>query len=386
MSAGDSTEHGSSRPDHYVPVRIETAFVEEEAQPASLLRLVNVVLRHRRIVVGLPILLAAVVCTVTLLLPRQYTSTATFLPSEPQAAQLGQLAGIAAQFGFSLPGATPAESPEFYAALLRSEQTLRAAVRSEYRLVDETEPDTTWIAGDLIGLWEITGRTRARQVENAAKALQRRMSTRTSAETGIVVLSVRTRWPELSVQIAERMLGLVNEFNLETRQSQASNEKEFVTGRMEEARGELAVAEDTLEQFLAQNRRVENSPQLSFERDRLQRRVALHQEVYSSLAQALEQAKIEEVRNTPVISVVEDPYQPARADRRRLVTKGLLSLALGTLLGLMLAFGAEFFLVSRVSDPERYEEFRRLSSETTGDVRSLWQRLRRTNVSRSRTP
>jgi uncharacterized protein involved in exopolysaccharide biosynthesis len=374
-SSGDSPEQGSSGAERYVPVRIETAFVEEEAEPASLLRLVNVVLRHRRLVVGVPIVLAAVVCTVLLVLPRTYTVAVSFVPSEAEG-QLSQLAGLAAQFGFSLPGSDAAESPEFYASLLRSGAVLRSAVGSSYRIVDETDPDTTWIAGDLIQLLEIRGRTRPRQVESAVKELQQRLTTRTSPETGMIALSVSTRWPELSVQITERLLELVNEFNLETRQSRASNERQFVTSRLEQAGAELREAEDSLQSFLQQNRRIENSPQLRFERDRLQRRVSLQQQVTTSLAQALEQAKIEEVRNTPVITVVEAPFQPARPDRRRLIVKGLLTLVLGGFLGVVLAFANEFFLVSKQRDPDRYTEFRSLSADAKRDVQRLWRRLR----------
>ena len=143
MAAGDSPDSGPT--DRLVPVRIETAFIEEEAEPASVLRLVNVVLRHRRIVVGLPILLATIVCSYTLLTSRTWSASASFAPSESQAAQMGQLAGIAAQFGFNIPMAASGESPEFYVALLRSGEIRRSAVRSPYRRVDQTQPDTTWI-------------------------------------------------------------------------------------------------------------------------------------------------------------------------------------------------------------------------------------------------
>jgi uncharacterized protein involved in exopolysaccharide biosynthesis len=376
MSAGDSHD---SRPaaERLVPVRIETTFVEEESEPASLLRLVNAVLRRRRIVIGLPIVLATIVCSVTLLRSRTWTASASFSPSESQAAQMGQLAGIAAQFGFSIPIAASGESPEFYVGLLRSGEIRRSAVRSTYRLVDETQPDTTWITGNLVELFEIRGRSEAGRLDGAVEQLGRRMSVGTTPETGVVRLSVQTRWPELSVQVAGRLLELVNEFNLQTRQSQANAEREFVAQRLVEARSDLAVAEETLQGFLQSNRRIENSPQLGFERDRLQRVVTLRQEVVISLAQALEQAKIEEVRNTPVITIVEQPYPPAKPDRRRLIMKGLVSLALGLFLGIVAAFAIEFMGASRDRDPELYEEFRQLTAATKRDARGLWGRLRR---------
>lgn len=375
MSAGDSHDSGTAQ--SRVPVRIEAAFIEEESEPASLLRLVNVVLRHRRVVVGVPILLATLVCSYTLLKSRTWTASAAFSPSESQAAQMGQLAGIAAQFGFSIPMAASGESPEFYVALLRSGEIRRAAVRSSYRRIDRAGQDTTWVTGDLVELFEVRGRSEQGRLEGAVERLGRRMSVGTSPETGMVRLSVQTKWPELSVQIAERLIDLVNEFNLQTRQSQANAEREFVSRQLETARSELARSEDSLQSFLQSNRRIENSPQLGFERDRLQRAVTLRQEVVISLAQALEQAKIEEVRNTPVITIVEAPYPPARPDRRRLIVKGLVSLALGLFLGIVTAFAIDFMAASRDRDPERYDEFRGLATEAKRDVRSLWGGLRR---------
>ena len=162
---------------------------------------------------------------------------------------MGQLAGIAAQFGFSIPMAASGESPEFYVALLRSGEIRRAAVRSSYRRIDRAGQDTTWVTGDLVELFEVRGRSEQGRLEGAVEQLGRRMSVGTSPETGMVRLSVQTKWPELSVQIAERLIDLVNEFNLQTRQSQANAEREFVSGQLETARSELARSETVCSPF-----------------------------------------------------------------------------------------------------------------------------------------
>jgi uncharacterized protein involved in exopolysaccharide biosynthesis len=97
---------------------------------------------------------------------------------------------------------------------------------------------------------------------------------------------------------------LLNEFNLETRQSQALEEGRFVSARMAEAQEELREAEEALKTFLQQNRQFRNSPELVFEHDRLQRQVAMRQEIFTSLAQSHEQSRIDAVRDTPVITVI----------------------------------------------------------------------------------
>src|SRR2546428_650042 len=107
----------------------------------------------------------------------------------------------------------------------------------------------------------------------------------------------------LSGLASELGLALVNTFNLERRQSRAAQEKRFVETRRTEARDELQVAEDRLKSFLERNRDYRNSPQLVFDQERLAREVALRQQLLTSLSQAYEQARIDEVRDTPVITV-----------------------------------------------------------------------------------
>ena len=70
-------------------------------------------------------------------------------------------------------------------------------------------------------------------------------------------------------------------------------------------------------------------PELNFQQERLQRQVQLQQQLYTTLSQSFEQAKIEEVRDTPVITVVEPPEAPVRPDPRGLVRNAFLTIILG---------------------------------------------------------
>jgi len=60
--------------------------------------------------------------------------------------------------------------------------------------------------------------------------------------------------------------------------------------------------------------------------------------VYNTVAQSNEKTKIDEVRNTPVITVIEKPSLPARADGRGLVKFGLLAIVLGVLAAIGIGF------------------------------------------------
>lgn len=365
------------------PVVVEPVYWEDDAEEISLIRLVNVLLEHRRIVVGLPLLVAFLVVGYTMLQPRSWTSSASFMPQGGgTGGQLSRISGLAAQFGVNVPTGESGESPQFYAELLRSREILESAARTRYDFTVDGDagagtaasPDT--LSGSLVELFEIEARTPALATKAAVGALRNRTSVSTNAETGVVEVSVTTPWPELSRQVADRLIGLVNEFNLRTRRSQAQEERQFLENRLEQARAELHAAEDSLERFLERNRSFENSPTLRFENQRLERRVELRQQVYSSLSQSYEEAKIAEVRNTPVITVVEPPDAPARPDPRRVRLKGVLGLLLGGMAGVFWAFGREFMEGAREHDPDDYREFETLRRETAEELRGLWRRVR----------
>ena len=142
---------------------------------------------------------------------------------------------------------------------------------------------------------------------------------------------------------------------------------------MRQAFQELGVAEDSLRGFLERNRTYQSSPALSFEAARLQRRLDLRQQVYSSLAQAFEQARIDEVRNTPVITVVDTPEESVRLDGKAL-PRAAVGLVIGLLLGMGVALVFEYVARRRQVAPEEFDEIRGLLA----GLRSKWS-LRRTS-------
>jgi uncharacterized protein involved in exopolysaccharide biosynthesis len=98
------------------------------------------------------------------------------------------------------------------------------------------------------------------------------------------------------------------------------------------SRDSLRMAENRLESFMRANRQYQNSPELSFARERLQRELSLQQQVYTTLVQAYEDARMREVRNTPVIAIVDSATVPSGPDSRGRVRR----LALGTIAGAIL--------------------------------------------------
>lgn len=282
--------------------------------------------KHRwRAVLTASLTCFALTVVVTLVRGARYTVSTSFLlqgGTQPTAA-----AGLAARFGVVLPQNDPGQSAQFYGSLAQSNEVLRRLVQANYS-VDSVAPGT-----DLLELFESEGRTRDERVEDAIQELRHALRITLTEETGLVRINVTTRWRSVSLQVASNMLEVLDSFNIARRQRSAAAERVFTEAQSQEAEASLRAAEDSLQVFLENNRRFQSSPELVVQHDRLVRSISMRQAQYTSLEQALDAAELDEVRNTPLIAVVEPPRAPARADRRFLLVKGLMALIIGAIFG-----------------------------------------------------
>ena len=302
----------------------------------SLWEVLAVLLRRRGTIVLTTLLVAGAAATYAQLRALRYTSAAVFRPQGTEVPG-GQLMALASQFGVSVPGGGEEASPAFYAELLTSRALLLLLASETY----EVEGEGAVLLRDLLEIEEESEAERDEEVIDWLR--EEAVSVSTGRETGTVTLSVTTEWPDLSRAIAALLVAELQRFNLETRQSQAAEERRFIESRVEQARADLRVAEDSLRVFLEQNRQWENSPLLRFRQEAMAREVTLRSSVLNTLVQSFIEARISEVRDTPVITVLQEPFLPPRHDPRQRVLIGLLGVVLGGMLGIVLAFVVEAF-------------------------------------------
>lgn len=355
----------------------------EIADDVSLLPYINVVLRRRFLVVGVAAAVAAFVAGYQLLLPRTYTSSASFI-AQFRTSTAG-LSAVAAQLGLTSPGAEAGRSPAFYADLLVSREVLARVVGASLVMQSDGGIQT----GTLTELYRISGKDERLRRDAAVRLLRRSISVNLNNKTGLLRFSVKARDALVAEQVTSRVLAELGRFNLESRQSQAAAERRFTEERLVEVREDLRAAEDRLQSFLERNRDYRNSPVLTFQQDRLARDVALKQQLYTTLAQAFEQAKIEEVRDTPVLTVVERPEVPVQPDPRHLARNSVLALFLGAVLGGMMVIAASSFAEAGTRDSEGLEEFQALGrvalNELRHPLRALQAALRRHQAAEAKT-
>lgn len=246
-------------------------------------------------IVGVPTALALVI---SLLLPKYYRSTATILP-ETERSKSGTLGGLSDLA--SLAGVSTGEGSlvKLYPTIIKSESVLKNVLYARYRSV--TFKDSV----NLIQFWEIEASTPELVYESALKSLQAQLEVSMEVKTNVVTLSIEASEPQLSADIINRVTSELDQFIRTKRRTNASEQRKWIEARLLEVAGDLEKSENTLKEFREQNRRVTDSPQLLLKQDRLMRNVQINATLYAELKKQYELIKIEEIKNIPIINIMD---------------------------------------------------------------------------------
>jgi uncharacterized protein involved in exopolysaccharide biosynthesis len=345
------------------PVSQRSAVPPEDREDVSVFDLLTPLVRRRRIIALTALGCALITAIVVLILPTRFTATTTFVPEAPKESSLSSsLGGLATQFGLGAQIGT-AYSADFMADVLRSRGIREAVLATEF-------PDPRDGAGrvnrPLLQILQVDGDTPARRLEIGIRTLDKATSISLDRRTGVVSLKVTLGDPDLAARVANQMVEELNRFNVERRRSQSGEERLFTERRLEEARLELADAEEELVRFLQRNRQFSEFSVVAVGARRLERRVQLKQEVLATLSRSYEEARINEVRETPVLTVIDRADPPAWKSFPRRTLSVIAALLVGAVLGMAIAYLAEARRRVRPEVRPDYREFLLAVGEARG--------------------
>ncbi|HJP56424.1 MAG TPA: hypothetical protein VJ847_05270 [Gemmatimonadales bacterium] len=332
--------------------------IAEPAEPprqTSLLRVAAAVAARWRLIALCGLLGGAVAATWALLAHPRYRATAKFALEErtlnPSAA--GGLAALAGQLGAGSLGGT--RSLQFYADVVVGRDVLTRVALDSF-----ADPANRAQRRPLIDILHITGADSAHRISDAVDFLSARaVGTTTNDRTGTITLNVTLPDAQLAADVARRLYEHLEQFNFETRRSAASERRRFAERAVATSRGQLAQAEGALRAFLEANRAgVNDIPRLAFQREQLNRRIELLTDEYGRLSRELQDAQIDEVRDTPVFTLVQAPVAPVYRDfprrTRMTITGAVLAAALAVAWAAFRAAGWSL----RELDPAGYQQLR----------------------------
>lgn len=276
--------------------------------------------RQWRLVTGIPFLAGVVVAVVLLLTPNSYRAVTSFIPEVRgrAGAGSGSLAGLAAAAGLSIGAVDAGETPQFYADLVKStpvaDHVLRLKVPGRKALFGRSEADLITLLDFLApGSDPMNAR-----LEHARENLRSMTEVALIRQTGVIEVAVMAPNPMLAAVIANEYVRQLVVFNVEFRQTKARRSRQFAELQVAEAERALTAAEDSLSNFVENNRSV-SSPLLRLDQARLERKVQVRQELFVSLNRDLESSRIREADETPALNVIALATEPAfkAAPKRR---------------------------------------------------------------------
>lgn len=309
----------------------------EEELEINLLDFLNVILKRWKLIAKICFCVVLLTAVYSLIKTPLYTAEVTVLPpSESGTGGISQLRSVAMQFGL-VQGEGSLDSPLMYKKVLESRELINRVVQHDYRSPDDESKKT------LIEIYELNDvEDPEERLYLAYKKLRDLMKISVDNESMSLTLSVDAHDPRLAADIANAMVEELDKINQEIRTTKAKSNKNFIEERLEETKKSLRNAEDALKRFREKNRRIEDSPELLVQYGRLKREVELQQELFITLSQEYELAKIQEVKDTPQIytlSKAKPPMEKSSPKRKRnVMISGLFSFILAILAALILEY------------------------------------------------
>jgi uncharacterized protein involved in exopolysaccharide biosynthesis len=206
------------------------ASVHKESDEISLLDLLIVLAERKRVILTVTAIFAVLAIVISLILPTRYTATVTLLPPQQSssmgamlASQLGSMGGMAALAGGSLGLKNP---NDMYVAMFKS-RTVEDAMVQHFGLMQEYH---------------------AKFSSDARKTFEGRATVDGSGKDGLIHISVEDHDPRRAADLAN---GYVDQFRLQSQHmaiTEASQRRMFFEQQLEQAKDNLANAEEAMKQ------------------------------------------------------------------------------------------------------------------------------------------
>lgn len=298
-----------------------TQNMEVDGRIAEGVRPLSTILSHVVFIAKVVLGSSFIFVVILLLLPNYYQSTTTLLPGPAESLtslSMG-LSSLASLAGVSVGNMNPEQS---YPAIIKSEAVLKRVIYQKYPVEGQTREL------NLIEYWEIEADTPQEDYERALEKLRDQLKVAVDRETFVVSVSISTRDANLSAAIVNSIASNLDSFVRTKRTSTATEQRKWIETRLAQVEEDLKKSEEALKVFKEKNRRVIDSPELILELERLTRDVMINSTLYTELKKQIEIVKIEEIKNIPVISVMDEgrPAALHSSPRRGLLLIGFMVL------------------------------------------------------------
>ena len=255
--------------------------------------------------------------------------------SSSGASRGGSAAGLAAQFGINLPSSQK-EGKWLYQEIIKSKIIAKSLLKKKFETVE------FGVKKPLIDI--LTYELREKKIPNevleiiAANTLINMIGVSENIKTSVFTISITSKEAKLSALINGALIDELDNHQQNYNKGKTSKALKFIKERILEVQLDLQNSEESLKIFLDRNRRIENSPALQLEQQRLLREVNVLTSVFTTLKQQQETTKIEYLKESNYIVKIDDPETPLTPSYPKKSKTLFMSLLIGLLIGSLIAF------------------------------------------------
>lgn len=248
------------------------------------------------------------------LFKKYYNSEISLYPAKKDTSQaFSQFQSIAANLGMN----TPSNDQSFNIPdVVMSRLIANKAVLNNWNLKNGQSID-------LINLWDLNKLSWKSffsknlpdslvVIENAIKKFNKHIKVSEDRLSGLIKITTTFQDPYIAAGVANFVGNEVELYIQKENSAQSTKEKLFISDRLSIVKKELESSELQLKDFRERNRGYEDSPELFMIYSRLFREVEAKKEVYLTLQQQLELARIEEVKQSPILHILDHAVPPTR--------------------------------------------------------------------------
>lgn len=350
-----------------------------EDDEIDLIALAKNIWDRRKFVLKTVIIFAIIGVFVALVTPSQFTTSTKMVPQSSGGNQKvgGGLSSLASMAGISLNmNQTSSELlPQTYPQIVQSVPFQLKLMQTRFDFSDVDKPVTlleyyteyskpgvlSVIKKYTIGLYGVISQAikgqknsgkeemkigntikLTKEQETVRKIISENISLEINDKDGFIQLNSSFHEADLSAQVAQKAQELLQQYITNFKVEKASEQLNFIDERYKEKKKEFQEAQAALAAFRDRNKNVTSAMALT-EQERLQNEYQLAFEVYSNLAQQLEQARIKVKEDTPVFSVIQPvtvPQEPTKPNRKVIL---IIWIFLGGIIAIGWIFASQYF-------------------------------------------
>jgi len=308
---------------------------------------------------------------ISLLIKKEYEARCRLLPEieTNQGNALGKLGGLAGLVGINtsdIGGSTATLNPALYPIIATSLPFKSQLLSKEYRFnkynktysgyhyfneiyrpaiyeyiillpklargIFKDKPKISVKSQSESEIWKITSRE-----ESLFKMIERRIEITVNNETGLVSIRGKMPDPVAAAELTEAAFSILTEHVINYRISKAKSNLNFVQKTYYEKKENFEILQNKLARFEDKNQNMVTSV-ASIERQKLKNEYDVAFEVYKSMAQQLEQAKIKVEEETPVFTIIEPIVIPLQKSQPQRIFITLMLSIIGFFVSILIIF------------------------------------------------